>query len=258
MSELLYKSATKFSWYLLILLGIFIMIAGIDLLILLINSYNLIILIIVSVIYGAGTIIILISILGIYIVKKYGIKGDIILRSSIAVILGVIPIIIFLVIKYIPLAIIFTIFLILYIVGSILEIKRIQKQHLVNPEDELRIMQFIGDIVLVISGIILIPLGIYVNYLILRFLPGIYSIGSYGFAFLITGGILIFSVIFSLYRKHKEKKEKTKEIKEKFDLKWLRHQYYDLGRSIQEIAEELNESMITIRKLLENIDKPAK
>jgi len=69
---------------------------------------------------------------------------------------------------------------------------------------------------------------------------------------------LVFSGIFSFYRRLKEKKEKIKEKKEEFDLKWLKHQYYDLGRSIQEIADELNESLITIRKWLDNIDKPAK
>jgi len=72
---------------------------------------------------------------------------------------------------------------------------------------------------------------------------------------------LVFSGIFSFYRRLKEKKEKKEKIKEKkeeFDLKWLKHQYYDLGRSIQEIADELNESIITIRKWLDNIDKPAK
>ena len=69
---------------------------------------------------------------------------------------------------------------------------------------------------------------------------------------------LVFSGIFSFYRRLKEKKEKIKEKKEEFDLKELKHQYYDLGRSIQEIADELNESIITIRKWLDNIDKPAK
>jgi predicted amidophosphoribosyltransferase len=40
------------------------------------------------------------------------------------------------------------------------------------------------------------------------------------------------------------------EVNGKIDLNWLRHQYYDLGRSIQDIADELGHSMIRIRKLL--------
>ncbi len=40
------------------------------------------------------------------------------------------------------------------------------------------------------------------------------------------------------------------EVSGTIDLNWLRHQYYDLGRSIQDIADELGHSMIRIRKLL--------
>jgi len=38
------------------------------------------------------------------------------------------------------------------------------------------------------------------------------------------------------------------------NLNWLKHQYYDLERSIQDIADDRNESMITIRKLLDRIE----
>lgn len=38
------------------------------------------------------------------------------------------------------------------------------------------------------------------------------------------------------------------------DLNWLKHQYYDLGRSIQDIANELGVSMIRIRKMLNRIE----
>lgn len=41
-----------------------------------------------------------------------------------------------------------------------------------------------------------------------------------------------------------------KETNGQTDLDWLKHQYYDLGRSIQDIADELGVSMIKIRKLL--------
>ncbi len=41
-----------------------------------------------------------------------------------------------------------------------------------------------------------------------------------------------------------------KETNGQLNLNWLKHQYYDLGRSIQDIANELSVSMIRIRKLL--------
>jgi len=37
-------------------------------------------------------------------------------------------------------------------------------------------------------------------------------------------------------------------------LNWLKHQYYDLGKTMQDIANDQNVSMMTIRKLLERIE----
>ena len=37
---------------------------------------------------------------------------------------------------------------------------------------------------------------------------------------------------------------------------WLTHQYYELGISIQDIANDQNVSMITIRKWLDKLEKP--
>ncbi len=39
----------------------------------------------------------------------------------------------------------------------------------------------------------------------------------------------------------------------KINLSWLKHQYYNLGRSIQDIADKLNVSMISVRKMLDKI-----
>ena len=72
-----------------------------------------------------------------------------------------------------------------------------------------------------------------------------------------TGGILLFSVIIGYYRRNKEKREKTKIISKKrkeFNAEWFKHQYYDLGKSIQDIADELNESVATLRKRIDKID----
>jgi len=37
-------------------------------------------------------------------------------------------------------------------------------------------------------------------------------------------------------------------------LEWIKTQYYDLGRTIQDIADDLDESMITVRKNLDEIE----
>ncbi|MFX1344293.1 MAG: zinc ribbon domain-containing protein [Promethearchaeota archaeon] len=41
-----------------------------------------------------------------------------------------------------------------------------------------------------------------------------------------------------------------KEVNGQINLDWLKYQYYDLGRSMQDIADELGHSMMRIRKLL--------
>jgi len=37
-------------------------------------------------------------------------------------------------------------------------------------------------------------------------------------------------------------------------LEWIKTQYYDLNRTIQDIADDFGESMITIRKYLDEIE----
>ena len=52
--------------------------------------------------------------------------------------------------------------------------------------------------------------------------------------------------------------EKRERLEVKDDYKnsdWLKHQYYELGRSVQDIAEEQGVSMITIRKWLDKLEK---
>lgn len=257
MSEVLYVSGSKFGWHLNMLLGAFLMIFGIDLVILFLNTNNVLIFIIVSGIYGIATIIILISMLGVFIVKRYGMKGDIILRGIIVGITWLIPIIFFsIILNGTIVVILIWIFLILDILTIYLEKKRIQKKHNPNPDADLRVLRFLGNLFLVVLGIILLPFGIFVNELILRFLPWIYYIGSYGLACYIIGGILIFHKIYGLYHGRKEKREKQQTIKEKKeDLNWLKHEYYDMGRSIQDLADELNVSMMTVKKWLDKFNE---
>ncbi len=49
-----------------------------------------------------------------------------------------------------------------------------------------------------------------------------------------------------------EKQVKTKDGQ--INLSWLKHQYYSLGRSIQDIADKLNVSMMSVRKYLDRIE----
>jgi hypothetical protein len=52
--------------------------------------------------------------------------------------------------------------------------------------------------------------------------------------------------------------EKVEKVEEKDDFKnpdWLKHQYYDLGNSIQNIADDQGVSMMTIRKWIDEIEK---
>ena len=52
--------------------------------------------------------------------------------------------------------------------------------------------------------------------------------------------------------------ERVEEVEEKDefkDLDWLKYQYYDLGKSVQDIADDQGVSMITIRKWIDKIEK---
>ncbi|MFX0074535.1 MAG: hypothetical protein ACFE96_03780 [Candidatus Hermodarchaeota archaeon] len=66
---------------------------------------------------------------------------------------------------------------------------------------------------------------------------------------LISGILLIITRILS--RKLDDQESKNDYV----DLKWLENQYYELKRSVQEIANEQNVSMITIKNLLEKINR---
>ena len=52
------------------------------------------------------------------------------------------------------------------------------------------------------------------------------------------------------------KKNDTGEKQDYMNLDWLNHQYYVLGRRIQEIADDQNVSMIRIRKWLAKLEEP--
>ena len=83
----------------------------------------------------------------------------------------------------------------------------------------------------------------------------IISIGSVLLSFGIV--LLITSLVGAIVdRRNQIKKSRPKE--DYSDLDWLKHQYYDLGRTIQDIADEQNVSMITIKKWLDELEGDSK
>lgn len=67
------------------------------------------------------------------------------------------------------------------------------------------------------------------------------------------GGINIIT-IWAVRLIHKDLGQMNAEVKEDYkNLDWLRYQYHDLGKSIQDIAHDQGVSMITIKEWLEKI-----
>ncbi len=56
----------------------------------------------------------------------------------------------------------------------------------------------------------------------------------------------------------RDKPKKKIEKQDYMNSGWLRHQYYDLRKSIQEIATEQNVSMITIKKWVDELENTSK
>ena len=98
-----------------------------------------------------------------------------------------------------------------------------------------------------IVGIILVVVGVsarsdsdwYYFVFVLYTLPGII--------------IIITTVISGIYF-YLESPLKFEEKKNYMNLKWLNHQYYELGRSLQDIANDQGVSMITIKKWVDKLD----
>ncbi len=52
------------------------------------------------------------------------------------------------------------------------------------------------------------------------------------------------------------RRNQREEKRDFLNLTWLNHQYYDLGRSFQDIADDQGVSMMTIRKWVDKIERP--
>ncbi len=57
-----------------------------------------------------------------------------------------------------------------------------------------------------------------------------------------------------LYYKYYHQPKRVEEKKDYMNPDWLKHQYHDLGRSLQNIANEQNVSMFTIKKWVDKLD----
>lgn len=67
-------------------------------------------------------------------------------------------------------------------------------------------------------------------------------------------------VVYHCFKCHKKFKDRYDKPKKKIgtqnymNLNWLRQQYYDLGRTLQDIADEQKVSIMTIKKWVDKID----
>ncbi|MFX1419955.1 MAG: hypothetical protein ACFE9N_13635 [Promethearchaeota archaeon] len=61
-----------------------------------------------------------------------------------------------------------------------------------------------------------------------------------------------------IFRDKPKKPKKRIEKQDYMNEVWLKHQYYDLEKSVQEIANEQNVSMITIKKWVDKLESNSK
>jgi len=128
---------------------------------------------------------------------------------------------------------------------------------------ENKISHFFIIIFEIIFAIILIVLGMgtIINSEGIQLLVAFYSVFQiilpteiiiiFGIAIIIIGiAFLALVPIKTIKRLRKYKKEKIlyEEKRDYMNPSWLKHQYYDLGKSIQDIANKQNVSMMIIRK----------
>ena len=79
-----------------------------------------------------------------------------------------------------------------------------------------------------------------------------------GWLFLSNGIILLITSLVGAIVDRRIQIKKSKPKEDYSNLDWLKHQYYDLGRTIQDIADDQNVSMITIRKWLDKLEGDSK
>jgi len=124
------------------------------------------------------------------------------------------------------------------------------------------IFEIIFGIMLIVVG-----MGIIINTEGIQILVLFYSgfliliptelISIIGIAIIIIGIVFLALVPLRLFKNIREYKKKVIQYEEKQEYKnpsWLTHQYYDLGESIQDIANEQNVSIVAIRKWIDKLN----
>jgi len=112
-------------------------------------------------------------------------------------------------------------------------------------------------IITVITFIISLIIGMYL------LIGGIYSFSRsnhdswYGINKFFTqlGAIIIVLTVISGIYVYLKSHPKLEVKKDYVNLKWLNHQYYELGRNLQDIASDQGVSMMTIKKWVNKFDR---
>ena len=82
-----------------------------------------------------------------------------------------------------------------------------------------------------------------------------YSINKF---FTQLGAIIIVLTVISGIYVYLKSPPKLEVKKDYVNLKWLNHQYYELGGSLQDIASDQGVSMMTIKKWVDKLDRISK
>ena len=73
--------------------------------------------------------------------------------------------------------------------------------------------------------------------------------------FLVPGIIIIITTFITGIYVYSKSSPSLEVKKNYMNLKWLNRQYYELGRSLQDIADDQGVSMMTIKKWVDNLDR---
>ncbi len=103
-----------------------------------------------------------------------------------------------------------------------------------------------------IDSVSLLSFGAFILEIEIILLCGIVLI-IIGIIILTLGLIITLIITPKKYRGYTEEKNRFEEKQDYMNPSWLKHQYYDLGISLQDIANEQHVSMITIRKWVDKL-----
>jgi hypothetical protein len=121
----------------------------------------------------------------------------------------------------------------------------------------------IGIVIVIFAGISCISTGVMIIFLFIFYGVSILEIEIVllcGIVLIIIGIIiltlgLIITLIITpkIFRGYIKEQKKFEGMQDYMDPSWLKHQYYDLGISLQDIANEQHVSMMTIRKWVDKL-----